>query len=298
MGWSIQDIPDQQGRIAIVTGANSGIGFETVRALAARGTTVVMACRNPDKGQQALEQIAAEQPEAELELMSLNLSSLESVRAFAHEFGATHQRLDLLINNAGVMVPPYGLTAEGFETQLGTNHLGHFALTGLLLPLLEASDDPRVVNVSSMAHKFGRIDFEDPQSEKRYKAWQAYGQSKLANLLFSLELNRRSNGSGVKAVSAHPGWTATNLQGSSAVMRMGNSLFAQSPPEGALPTLRAATAPDAEAGDYYGPSGMFETRGAPVKVGRSDAARDEAVAERLWALSERLTGVQFLPEHT
>ncbi len=297
MSWTHTDIPDQTDKIAIVTGANSGIGYETAKSLAARGATVVMACRNPEKGQVALEALLDDQPEAKVVLMSLDLGSLGSIRAFAAAVADRYDHLDLLINNAGVMVPPKGLTADGFETQLGTNHLGHFALTGLLLPLLEAADSPRVVNVSSMAHKFGTIDFEDLQSEDRYRPWAAYGQSKLANLLFTTELNRRANGSGVVATSAHPGWTATNLQGGSAMMRIGNSLFAQRPPDGALPTLRAATDPDAEAGDYFGPGGLFEIKGPPTKVATSDAAKDEAVALRLWTLSEELTGVKYLSQH-
>ncbi len=295
MTWTIENIPRQRDRVAIVTGANSGIGYETARALAHKGATVVMACRNPGKGQEALDRIVGEKPDGPVELMPLDLSSLDSVRAFATAFEERFERLDMLINNAGVMVPPYGITAEGFETQFGTNHLGHFALTGLLLPLLEVTDDARVVNVSSMAHKAGRIDFEDLNSEQGYRPWRAYGQSKLANLLFTVELNRRSKGDSVLATTAHPGWTATNLQASSFMGRVGNGLFAMRPPDGALPTLRAATDPEVEAGDYYGPGGLLEMRGPPVKVVPSNAARDEAVARKLWNVSEALTGVSYLP---
>jgi NAD(P)-dependent dehydrogenase (short-subunit alcohol dehydrogenase family) len=294
MSWSIDDIPEQTGRIAIVTGANSGIGFETAKALAGKGAAVIMACRDLDKGRAALDVITDAHPDATVELMRLDLGELASIRSFAEAFAQGYPRLDLLVNNAGVMVPPRGETAEGFETQFGTNHLGHFALTGLLLPLLEASDAPRVVNVSSMAHKFGRMDFDNLNAERRYQAWPAYGQSKLANLLFTRELNRRADGTGVTATAAHPGWTATNLQGSSAIMRLGNALFAQAPPQGALPTLRAATDPQASADDYFGPGGFFEVRGAPVPVQPSAAARDEVIARKLWSVSEALTGVHYL----
>jgi NAD(P)-dependent dehydrogenase (short-subunit alcohol dehydrogenase family) len=228
-------------------------------------------------------------------LMALDLASLESVAAFADAFAARYDALDLLINNAGVMVPPFGRTADGFETQFGTNHLGHFALTARLLPLVKDRPGARVVTVSSIAHKSGRMDFDNLNAEKGYRAWSAYGRSKLANLLFTYELERRLRAGGAKAVAvaAHPGWTATNLQGDGLFMRAANRLLAMPPLAGALPTLRAATDPDARGGDYFGPAGWFELRGAPTKVRSTPASQDPDVARRLWEVSEALTGVRF-----
>jgi NAD(P)-dependent dehydrogenase (short-subunit alcohol dehydrogenase family) len=287
--WSTADIPDMTGRRVIVTGANSGIGRAAARALAAKGAQVTLAVRNLEKGRAA----AATMPGA-TEVRRLDLASLASVREFA---AGWEGELSLLINNAGIMVPPLTRTEDGFELQFGTNHLGHFALTNLLLPHVTG----RVVTVSSTGHRFGGIDFDDLQWERKpYKPWQAYGQSKLANLLFTSELQRRLNeaGSPVLATAAHPGYAATNLQFHSGsrpvelVSRIGNRLLAQDEDGGALPTLYAAVA-DIPGDSFAGPSGFMEQRGAPKLVGRKATAKDAAVARRLWEVSEELTGVRF-----
>jgi NAD(P)-dependent dehydrogenase (short-subunit alcohol dehydrogenase family) len=294
--WTFNDIPDQTGRTVIVTGANTGIGRETARMLALKGAHVVLACRNQDKGRAALEQIMVEKPAGSAAVETLDLSDLDSVAGFAAAFERTHQRLDLLINNAGVMVPPLGRTRQGFELQFGTNHLGHFALAARLLPLVQRTQRARIVVVSSGAQHFGRIDFDDLNWERRpYRAWAAYCQSKLANMLFALELQRRLStaGSDVRATAAHPGWTATDLQRTAGAARLLNPLFAMRPADGALPTLRAATDSTAAGGSYWGPSRMFEMSGPPVKARISDRAKDAGVASRLWEVSERLTGVSY-----
>jgi NAD(P)-dependent dehydrogenase (short-subunit alcohol dehydrogenase family) len=287
--WSRTDIPDLTGRRVIVTGANSGIGRAAARALAGAGARVVLAVRDVAKGEAAAATMTGEP-----EVRRLDLASLASVREFAAGWEGD---LDLLINNAGVMVPPLTRTADGFELQFGTNHLGHFALTNLLLDRVTG----RVVTVSSTGHRMGRIDFDDLNWEhKPYKAWRAYGQSKLANLLFTSELQRRltAAGSPVLATAAHPGYAATNLQFKSerrvldVVGVVGNRLFAQDEDGGALPTLYAAVA-DVPGDSFAGPRGFMEQRGAPKLVGRSDAAKDTAVARRLWDVSEELTGVRF-----
>jgi NAD(P)-dependent dehydrogenase (short-subunit alcohol dehydrogenase family) len=299
--WTVADIPDQHGRVAVVTGANSGIGFFAARELARAGARVVLAVRNTDKGTTAAREIEAAAPGAALEVASLDLASLASVRSFAERFQADHDGLDLLVNNAGVMAPPRHVTADGFELQFGTNHLGHFALTGLLLGTMEGRSDARVVTVSSGAHRMGRVNFDDLQSERRYFRWTAYGQSKLANLLFAFELDRRlrASGSAISSVAAHPGYAATNLQFAAPpmpdrlVMAVSNRIFAQSGEMGALPTLYAATYPGLEGGTYVGPGGLFEQRGHPKPVGASASARDEEVARKLWEVSEGLTGIVF-----
>jgi NAD(P)-dependent dehydrogenase (short-subunit alcohol dehydrogenase family) len=304
-GWTAEQIPDQSGRTAIVTGANSGLGLVCARELARKGASVVLACRDTVKGEAAVEAIARAAPSAKVELEELDLANLASVRAFAERLRSTNGDVHLLLNNAGVMAPPRRLTADGFELQLGTNHLGHFALTGLLLAALEGRPDARVVTLSSNAHKMGRIRFDDLQSERRYSRWQAYGQSKLANLMFALELHRRlrAAGSSVKSLAAHPGYAATNLQSAAAplvdrlVMVGTNALLAQSAERGALPSLYAATAPDVESGAYVGPDGLGEFRGHPHVVAPTSAARDEASAARLWEVSEELTGVRFELQH-
>jgi NAD(P)-dependent dehydrogenase (short-subunit alcohol dehydrogenase family) len=287
--WSTTDIPDMTGRSVIVTGANSGIGRAAARALAGAGARVVLAVRDTTKGRDA----AATMP-GETEVRRLDLASLASVKEFA---AAWEGDVDLLINNAGVMVPPLTRTADGFELQFGTNHLGHFALTNLLVEHITG----RVVTVSSTAHRFGSIDFDDLNWERKpYKAWRAYGQSKLANLLFTAELQRRlaAGGSTVLATAAHPGYAATNLQfnsGSRAVHILsiaGNRLLAQDEAGGALPTLYAATA-DVPGDSFAGPGGFMEQRGAPKLVERTGAAKDTDVARRLWDVSEELTGVRF-----
>ena len=302
-GWTTANIPDQSGRTAIVTGANSGLGLITARELARAGARVVLACRNLDKGEAARSEIAAQVPGAELELESLDLSSLDSVRSFAASFRDGHDGLDLLINNAGVMATPRRQTADGFELQFGTNHLGHFTLTGLLIDAIEGRRDGRVVTLSSNAHKMGAIAFDNLGGERRYFRWRAYAQSKLANLLFALELDRRlrAAGSSVKSLAAHPGYAATNLQHAgppgidSAIMRVSNALVAQSGEMGALPELYAATEPGLEGGTYVGPDGFTEQRGHPEPVRPNRAARDEEVARRLWEVSEQLTGARFEP---
>jgi NAD(P)-dependent dehydrogenase (short-subunit alcohol dehydrogenase family) len=299
--WTADRIPEQSGRLAVVTGANSGLGLITARELARKGARVVLACRNTEKGADALRQIEAEVPGVQATVWALDLGSLESVRAFVERYRSEHDGLDLLINNAGVMAPPRRETADGFELQLGTNHLGHFALTAQLIGAMEGRSDARVVTLSSGAHRMGRIDFDDLQRERGYSRWRAYGQSKLANLLFAMELDRRlrAAGSAVKSLAAHPGYAATNLQSAAPplldriVMVVTNHLIAQSAEMGALPTLYAATEPGLEGGMYIGPDGKGEHRGYPTPFGMTSAARDEEVAARLWTVSEELTGVHF-----
>jgi NAD(P)-dependent dehydrogenase (short-subunit alcohol dehydrogenase family) len=293
--WTAENIPDLTGKVAIVTGANSGIGFEMAQALARKQAGVILACRNKDKGEAAVRQIRQEHSSSQTELMLLDLSDLAAVRRFAAEFSQHYQRLDLLINNAGIMATPFGKTADGFELQFGTNHLGHFALTGLLLNLILHTPQARIVTVSSGGHRFGQIGFANLNAEKGYNRQRAYAQSKLANLLFNYELHRRLERNGVDtlAVAAHPGWTATNLQVHWRLVRILNPVLSQTPQMGALPALYAATAPDVRGGEYYGPRGWLELRGYPAKVKSSNRSHDVAVAARLWAVSEELTGVRY-----
>lgn len=303
--WSRHDVPDLSGKLFVVTGGNSGIGWEAAKVLAEKNAEVILACRNADKAKDAVSAITRHAPQAKVSAMSLDLASLTSVRAFADELSQRHGRLDVLINNAGLMAIPYAKTQDGFETQLGVNHLGHFALTGLLLPLLEKSAAPRVVSLSSQAHRMGKMRWDDLMWERRYDRWAAYGQSKLANLLFAFELGRRAPRriGALKATAAHPGYAATNLQSQGTAlggpkvegwfMKLGNGVMAQSAADGALPTLRAATDPGASTGDYYGPRGLFEIAGPPVKVGCTARARDEADARQLWERSVALTGVDY-----
>ncbi len=299
--WTSERIPDQSGRLAVVTGANSGLGLVTARELARHGAGVVLACRNLEKGQAALAEIRGAAPRAQVELAELDLGSLASVERFAERFTAEHGGLELLINNAGVMAPPRRETADGFELQFGTNVLGHFALTGRLLPLLQGRADARVVTLSSNAHRMGRINFADLQSARTYNRWVAYAQSKLADLMLALELDRRlrAAGSTVKSLAAHPGYAATNLQSAAApaldraVMLLTNVLLAQSAEMGALPTLYAATEPELEGGIYIGPDGIGEFRGHPRPAAPNRAAREQQTAARLWTIAEELTGVSF-----
>jgi NAD(P)-dependent dehydrogenase (short-subunit alcohol dehydrogenase family) len=297
-------VPDQTGRTALITGANSGLGLRTATRLAQAGATVIMACRNPDKATTALDEVQQAAPDATVSTLPLDLASLVSVREAAERVLAEHDRLDLLINNAGVMAIPRSSTVDGFETQFATNHLGHFALTARLIDLVMTSPHSRVVNVSSTAHKMGRMRFDDLMGEQRYERWSAYGQSKLANLLFTFELQRRltAAGSGTIAVAAHPGWAATHLQTSGrgvtggpwlAVNELANRVFAQSDAMGALPTVHAATSADVIAGGFYGPDGPFEVRGMPTQVDPSGRAKDAGAARELWDRSEELTGVRF-----
>ncbi len=297
MKWTNNDIPDQTGRTTIVTGANTGIGFETARQLALNGASVILACRDNKKGEDAAARIMAEGPAGVAAFAPLDLSDLESVRGFVDAYKQDNNSLDLLINNAGVMMCPAGKTAQGFELQLGVNHMGHFALTGLLLDRLIAAPGSRVVTVSSMAHRRGKVDLDDLYFERReYNPMEAYCQSKLANLLFTFELHRTLEAAGADtiAVAAHPGWTSTDLQRHVGWIRMLNPLFGMKPDQGALPTLRAATAPDVLGGEYYGPRGWREMKGFPVRVGTIDAAKDPGDAARLWQISEQQTGIRFV----
>ena len=301
--WTAANIPDQTGKFAIVTGTG-GLGYETALELASRGAEVVLAGRNRTKGEKSVARILAEVPSAKISFEELDLANLASIAAFAARMKASHRALDILVNNAGVMSPPERKTsADGFELQFGTNHLGHFALTAHLLPLLRAAQKPRVTTVSSGLHRIGRIHFDDLQFEKKYRPTAAYGQSKLANLMFAFELQRRSDakGWGLLSDAAHPGYALTDLipngPGTKGLnyqfSRLLALLLSQSPAEGALPILFAATAPDARPGGYYGPKGAFELIGTPANARSSKLARDKAVAQRLWDVSEQLTGTTF-----
>jgi NAD(P)-dependent dehydrogenase (short-subunit alcohol dehydrogenase family) len=294
--FSEASVPDQAGRTILITGANTGIGYEAARVLAGRGARVLLGCRSADKASAARDRIRALHPKAEVELLSLDLGNLRSVREAAAET-ETEERLDLLINNAGIMIPPREETADGFESQFGVNHLGHFALTGLLLPKLLATAHSRIVTVSSTAHKAGKIDFDDVHATRSYSRQGRYSMSKLANLLFTHELQRRLDSAGGEtlAVACHPGISDTELSryfpGWLVALGPVLRLFAQSPPMGALPTLRAATDPSIKGGEYYGPSQRLELVGPPKRVKPNAASRDVQVARRLWDLSIELTGV-------
>jgi NAD(P)-dependent dehydrogenase (short-subunit alcohol dehydrogenase family) len=302
--WTTSDIPDQTGRTAVVTGANSGLGFVNARELARHGAQVVLACRDTGRGKDAEERIRAQVPGAVVRFAPLDLADLASVRTFAAEYDG--DRLDLLINNAGVMALPHRTTADGFEMQFGVNHLGHFALTGLLLPkLLEAGPGARVVTVSSTMHLLGTVDPADLSMQRKYRRWIAYARSKSANLLFTHELAHRLRTAGVPlvAAAAHPGYAATNLlsvapkmeghRTKERFMEIGNRCFAQSPERGALPTLYAATAPDVRQDDYFGPPLQGLRPGSPTRSARAKWARSDRAARQLWAASEHLTGVRY-----
>jgi NAD(P)-dependent dehydrogenase (short-subunit alcohol dehydrogenase family) len=296
--WSTTDIPSQRGRVALVTGGNRGLGFEIAEALAAAGAHVVLGCRDAAKGAAAVERIRARHPQAEITAMTLDMAALVSVRSFAAAFTAAHPRLDLLVHNAAAILAPQGRTADGYETHLGTNHLGPFALTGLLLDPLRAAPAARVIIAGSLAHRMTPgLDLDDPQGERRrYEPMDAYGKSKLAALSCAFELDRRLRAAQlpVRALAAHPGYTATNDDLGGFWMRLMTRLVAQKPALGALPALYAATAPQADGGDYYGPDGFKELGGHPRKVEARPEARDPAFAARLWTLSEQLTGVRYL----
>ncbi len=293
--WTTENVPNQTGKTAIITGSSSGIGFEAARVLANKGATVIIAVRSLEKGQ-AAEKILAQNKDADVKVLKLDLANLSSVKEFVEQFKKTSARLDLLINNAGVMIPPFSKTADGFESQFGTNHLGHFALTEQLLDVLTKTKGARIVTVSSGMHKSGKLDFDDLNWEKRtYSAWQAYEDSKLANLYFTFELGRKlkENGYDTLAVAAHPGWAATDLQRHHGVINFLNNFFAQDAAMGALPTLRAAADKNAKGGDYFGPKGFMELRGFPVKGEASNLAKDKKIAGKLWTVSEELTGIKF-----
>lgn len=304
MTWSAAAVPDQTGRRIVITGANSGIGFEATRVLARKGARVVMACRSRDRGEAAAEKLHNEEgSDLDLAVVWLDLGDLESVRSLPDRLGSDDRPIDVLVNNAGVMAIPRLETEDGFEQQFGVNHLGHFALTGVLFD--ELAPDARVVTVSSGVHERGEIHFEDLHGEESYSKWDAYAQSKLANLLFAYELDRRleETGSDITSVGVHPGYADTRLQtrgpelsGSrvrKAAMGLFNTVFAQSAADGALPTLYAAAAPDVDGGEYYGPGGLLNMRGPPEQQRSSEASYDRETARRLWEVSEELTGVEF-----
>jgi NAD(P)-dependent dehydrogenase (short-subunit alcohol dehydrogenase family) len=302
--WTAEDVPDQTGRTIVITGANSGLGLRSAEALAAKGARVLLACRNATKAATALEAVKARATGPAPEVRTLDLQSLASIRECAAGLADDLESVDVLMNNAGIMAVPKATTQDGFESQLGTNHLGHFALTGLLLPTLLASDEPRVVTVSSNAHNMGRMDFDDLFFEhRRYSRWRAYGQSKLANLLFTSELQRQAvdHKTALTAAAAHPGYAATNLTSGPAtglaflrpVLRTADKIIGQTDAMGALPQLYAATMPDVMADDYWGPDAMRQQRGYPTRVGRTKHAQNADDARRLWEMSEELTGVSY-----
>jgi NAD(P)-dependent dehydrogenase (short-subunit alcohol dehydrogenase family) len=294
MTWTAADIPDQTGRVAVVTGANTGLGYQTATELAGRGAHVVLAVRNLDKGKAAADLIARRYPGAEVSVQELDLTSLASIREAAAGIRAAYDGIDLLINNAGVMMTPKSTTKDGFELQFGTNHLGHFAFTGLLLERLLITPGSRVVTVSSMGHRVGRIRFDDLQSERSYGRLGAYGQSKLANLLFTYQLQRRLAGRKTIAVAAHPGGSSSELSRHlPGLVQAAFRPLEQDTEIGALPTLRAATDPSVLGGQYLGPGGFAEMRGYPKVVGSSGRSHDIAAQKRLWAVSSELTGITY-----
>ncbi len=295
--WGVDNIPDQKGRVAVITGAAAGIGKEAARVLAQKNAKVVMAVRNVPKGQGVADTIRRECSGADIEVREMDLASLASIKSFAQSILRDYPRLDMLIDNAGVMMCPYEKTRDGFEIQFGTNHLGHFALTLQLLPLLQKTTDSRIVVVSSLAHRRGDLDFSDLQWERRkYSAGQAYCDSKLANLYFVHELARKlaAQGNNPLVTAAHPGWTATELQRHSWFYNFLNVFFAQNAAMGALPTLRAAIDAEAAPGDFFGPSQRSEVKGPPVKVESSVRSRDAEVARKLWMLSEQMAGITYV----
>ncbi|REG94461.1 oxidoreductase [Algoriphagus antarcticus] len=298
--FSMKSVPSLKGKVALVTGANIGLGYETALALAKKEATVILACRTLSKAHQAMKNILKEVPGADLEIILLDLKSLDSVREFATEFAKKYDSLNLLIANAGIMMPPFQTTKEGFESQFGVNYLAHFLLANLLFPILKKTEKSRLVMLSSLAHKSGKIDFENLNAGKSYSKWKAYSQSKLACLMFAYELQRRMEKAGIstKAVAAHPGLSDTNLGQflPNFAMKLFSpltSIIGQEAKSGALPTLRAALDPEVKGGEYYGPSGFREVKGNPIKVSSSSRSHDMKIATKLWAISEKLTGEKF-----
>lgn len=295
--WRPVMMPDLSGKTILVTGANSGIGLEAVKLFAGKNAEVIMACRNEEKAESAAAEVRAVVPEARLEIMALDLADLASVKVFSGAVKQRFAKLDVLLNNAGLMAPPLQRTKDGFEIQFGTNHLGHFALTGQLLELLEAADAPRIVQISSLAHRGGKLMWGNLNAEKNYSRWAFYCQSKLANLIFAKDLNRRLEkaGSTIHAYAAHPGYSATHLQDTVPGGGLFNAIMAQPAEKGCLPGVMAATSPDVEPGGYYGPDGrIMELRGYPAPAFARKITDNETVAQRLWQESERLTGVRYL----
>jgi NAD(P)-dependent dehydrogenase (short-subunit alcohol dehydrogenase family) len=294
--WNAQSVPDLAGKTAIVTGATGGIGKETARVLAGKGANVILAVRNVEKGEQVADEFRRAPSKGKISVLALELGSLASIKAFAEKVMAAERRLDILVNNAGVMFPPYEKTEDGFELQFGANHLGHFALTGRLLPLLKATQGARVVTVSSTGHTGGNLDFSDLNWQSRkFDTIKAYCDSKLANLYFTYELARRlqEQGASLCVTASHPGMTDTDLKRHSGFLMRSIFIFAQNAEMGALPSLRAACDPDAKAGDFFGPDGFLGMRGFPVKVKSNARSHDKAAARKLWEISEELTGVSY-----
>ncbi|MCC5945332.1 MAG: SDR family NAD(P)-dependent oxidoreductase [Bernardetiaceae bacterium] len=294
--WNADQIPDLKGKVVIITGATSGLGKEATKVLAQKNATVIMAVRNTKKGKVVAQEIKNTTLQAKIDIKAMDLSSLESVKCFAKDVLSSYKHLDVLINNAGIMACPYDKTKDDFEIQMGTNHLGHFALTGLLMPLLEQTKNARIVATSSLGHRVGNINFDDINWEKRkYNSSQAYADSKLANLYFAYHLAEKlkAKNKDIKVTAAHPGWTRTDLQKHSWYMRMLNPLFSQGTDQGVLPTLRAAFDEKAQSGDYYGPSRFFEMHGSPIVVKSNARSLDKTMAKKLWDISESLTKIKY-----
>lgn len=294
--WKLEHIPNIEGKRIIITGASSGLGKEATRVLASRDTSIIMAVRNIKKGKEVKKDILNNFSHADIRIIELDLASLASIKQFSDTIIKDYDQLDILINNAGVMMCPYSKTEDGFEIQMGTNHFGHFALTGHLLPLLKKTKGSRIVSTSSLAHTSGNIDFSDINwEERKYKTGKAYGDSKLANLYFTYELARKleRDPNAPQVMVAHPGWTSTDLQQHAGFMRLLNPVLSQGVDKGVLPTLRAAFDPEAQSGDYFGPAKFFGMHGNPVKVKSNERSYEEESAKQLWDLSEELTGVAY-----
>lgn len=294
--WDVQNIPSQSGKVVVITGATSGLGKEASKVLASKGATIILAVRNTKKAEGVTHEIIKQFPDSKLDIKKLELNSLKSIQSFSEAIKSNHDRLDILINNAGVMACPFSKTVDGFEIQMGVNHLGHFALTGHLMPLLKKTSDARIVATSSIAHKQGNINFNDINWAKRkYKTSQAYCDSKIANLYFAFELVKKLKGQNDAPIVtiAHPGWTTTELQRHASIFRILNPVFSQKVDQGVLPTLRAAIDPNASSGDFYGPAGFMEMKGHPIKVTPNKRSRDESKAKQLWKISEEMTGVIY-----